>query len=98
MPAYPSTSPVVRSPNGYPYCNVAMYMRALNQPQEPGVTFIFAHARNGMFLPLLNPSKINNGAAMIGKKVCVWTSNSRLHTYKITQVRRHVKSVQSAVG
>ncbi len=95
---YPINLAVVRSPNGYPYCNVAMYMGALNQPQEPGVSFIFAHARTGMFLPLLNASKINNGAAMIGKKVYVWTSNSRLSTYKITQVRRHVKSVQSAVG
>ncbi len=95
---YPINLAVVRSPNGYPYCNVAMFMGALNQPQEPGVTFIFAHARTGMFLPLLNASKINNGAAMIGKKVYVWTSNNRLSTYKITQVRRHVKSVQSAVG
>jgi len=98
VPGYNINLPVVRGPNGYPYCNVAMFMGALNQPQEPGVTFIFAHARTGMFLPLLNASKINNGAAMIGKKVYVWTSNNRLSTYKITQVRRHVKSVQSAVG
>jgi len=98
VPAYNINLAVVRSPNGYPYCNVAMYMGALNQPQEPGVSFIFAHARTGMFLPLLNASKINDGAAMIGKLVYVWTSNSRLSTYKIVQVRRHVKSVQSAVG
>ena len=98
VPNYNINLAVVRGPNGYPYCNVAMYMGALNQPQEPGVSFIFGHARTGMFLPLLNASKINNGAAMIGKKVYVWTSNSRLHTYQITQVRRHVKSVQSAVG
>jgi hypothetical protein len=51
-----------------------------------------------MFLPLLNQSKINNGAGMIGRKVYVWTSNNRLSTYQITQVRRHVKSVQGAVG
>lgn len=98
VPSYGINMPVVRGPNGYPYCNVAMYMGALNQPTEPGVTFIFAHARKGMFLPLLNASKINNGAAMIGKTVYVYTSNSRIHTYKITKVRRHVKSVQSAVG
>jgi hypothetical protein len=98
VPAYGINLAVVRGPNGYPYCNVAMYMGALNQPQEPGVSFIFAHARAGMFLPLLNHSKINDGADMIGRKVYVWTSNSRLHTYQITQVRRHVKSVQNAVG
>ena len=95
---YPINLAVVRGPNGYPYCNVAMYMGALNQPEEPGVSFIFAHARTGMFLPLLNASKVNNGAAMIGKKVYVYTSNSRLSIYQITQVRRHVKSVQNAVG
>jgi sortase family protein len=98
VPSYNINLAVVRGPNGYPYCNVAMYMGALNQPQEPGVSFIFAHARTGMFLPLLNASKINDGAAMVGKKVYVWTSNSKLHTYQITQVRRHVKSVQNAVG
>lgn len=98
VPDYKINLAVVRGPSGYPYCNVAMFMGALNQPQEPGVSFIYAHARTGMFLPLLNASKVNNGAAMVGKTVNVWTSNNRLHTYKIIQVRRHVKSVQSAVG
>jgi hypothetical protein len=98
VPAYGINLAVVRGPSGYPYCNVGMYMSALSQPQEIGVSFIYAHARTGMFLPLLNNSKVNNGAGMIGKKVYVWTSNGRQHTYQITQVRRHVKSVQSAVG
>lgn len=98
IPNYGIDLPVVVGPSGYPYCNVAMYQKILWQPTEPGVSFIFAHARTGMFLPLLNASKINNGAAMIGRLVYVYTSNSMLYTYKITQVRRHVQSVQSAVG
>ena len=98
VPSYNINLAVVRGPNGYPYCNVGMYMGALNQPQEPGVSFIFGHARSGMFLPLLSQSRVNNGAGMIGRTVRVWTSNSRLHTYQITQVRRHVRSVQNAVG
>jgi hypothetical protein len=77
---------VVRSPNGYPYCNVAMYMGALNQPTEPGVTFIYAHARKGMFLPLLNEWNQNRGSQMIGMKVYVWTSNNIRHTYVIDKV------------
>ena len=77
---------VVRSPNGYPYCNVAMYMGALNQPTEPGVSFIYAHARTGMFLPLLKEWNQNRGAQLIGKRVYVWTSNSMLHTYVIDKV------------
>ncbi len=77
---------VVRSPSGYPYCNVAMYMGALNQPTEPGVSFIYAHARTGMFLPLLNEWLQNRGSQMIGMKVYVWTSNNVRHTYVIDKV------------
>jgi len=98
IPNYSIDLPVVPGPSGYPYCNVAMYQKILWQPTEPGVTFIFAHARKGMFLPLLTASKINNGAAMIGKLVYVYTSDSMMYTYKITQVRRHQKSIQGAVG
>jgi hypothetical protein len=78
---------VVRGPSGYPYCNVAMYSGALNQPTEPGVTFIYAHARKGMFLPLLNQWNKNRGADMIGMSVYVYTSNSRVHRYVIDKVR-----------
>jgi hypothetical protein len=98
LPSYKINLPVVAGPSGYPYCNVAMYQKILWQPTEPGVTFIFAHARTGMFLPLLTASKINNGAAMIGKLVYVYTSDSMVYTYKIVQVRRHQKSIQSAIG
>ena len=90
--------PVVRGPNAYPYCNVAMYQPIMWQPSEPGVTFIYAHARTGMFLPILTASKINNGAAMVGKLVYVYTSNSLMYTYRITKVDRHVTSIQWAVG
>jgi hypothetical protein len=90
--------PVIRGPSGYPPCRVAMYIRELHQPREPGVTLIFAHARTGMFLPLLTRSKINNGASLIGMKVRVYTSDSKVSTYQIISVRRHVTSIQSAVG
>jgi len=97
IPGYDINLPVVKGPNGYPYCNVAMYMRNLYQPTEPGVTFIYAHARTGMFLPLLNASKKNDGAAMIGKVVYVYTSKSMRYTYRITKVRRHVRDISSAL-
>ena len=88
--------PVIRPPSGYPPCKVAMYMRELMQPREPGVSLIYAHARTGMFLPLLTRSRINNGASLIGLKVKVYTSDSRVSTYQIISVRRHVTSIQSA--
>jgi hypothetical protein len=87
---------VMKGPSGYPPCKVAMYQRELMQPREPGVSLIYAHARTGMFLPLLTRSKINNGASLIGMKVKVYTSDSRVSTYQIVSVRRHVTSLQSA--
>ena len=35
IPAYDINLPVVKGPNGYPLCNVAMYMRSLYQPPSP---------------------------------------------------------------
>ena len=98
IPYYHIHLPVVKGPSGYPYCNVAMYLADLYQPTEPGVTYLYAHARKGMFLPLLNASKVNNGAKMIGKTIYVWTSASVRYTYRITKVRRHVRSIQSALS
>jgi hypothetical protein len=90
--------PVIRGPSGYPPCNVAMFMPPLSQPREPGVTMLYAHARSGMFLPLLNASKVNDGASLIGKYVKVYTSDNAVHTYQVTEVRRHVTNVQPAAG
>ena len=44
---------VVRGNAGYPYCNVAMYLPSLSQPGFGQATYLYAHAREGMFLPLL---------------------------------------------
>jgi sortase (surface protein transpeptidase) len=67
-----------------------MYLSALSQPGEAGPTMVYAHARTGMFLSLLNASKINSGIAMIGMVVKVWTTNNKLYTYQVTSVVRHV--------
>lgn len=80
---------VVQRGYAFPWCNVAMYMARLGQPGEAGVSFIYAHARAGMFLPLLNASIVNNGSRLLGAKVYVWTSDDRLYTYEITRVLRH---------
>jgi hypothetical protein len=98
IPHYGIDLPVIKAPSGYPPCGVAMWLRELYQPTEPGVTYIFGHARKGMFLPLLSASKVNSGAAMIGRTVYVYTNNAVRHKYTITQVRRHVDSIQSAFG
>jgi hypothetical protein len=80
--------PVIRGPAGYPLCHVAMYLASAAQPREPGTTFIFAHGRTGMFLPLLTSWRINRGASLIGRTIRVWTSDSYVSYYRITTVSR----------
>ena len=98
IPALKIDLPIVKPGSGYPLCNVAMYIQELSQPREAGVTLIYAHARMGMFLPLLERSRINNGASLIGATVKVWTSNDLVSTYRITAVRRHVRSLDGVFG
>jgi hypothetical protein len=84
--------PVIRPSNGYPACNVAMYYGdpRLGQPGEGKAVYLYAHARTGMFLPLLTASKVANGNKMKGMIVEVWTNDDQRFLYVITQVLRHV--------
>ena len=93
IPALGIDLPVVTSPPNehFPLCNVAEYLvlgRALAYPGLPQATYLYAHARTGMFLPLLTQSQVNNGAAMIGMWVEVYTDDNQRHVYEISQVIR----------
>ena len=91
--------PVIQQPGGpnaFPPCNVAMYLQELHQPGQPGATYLYAHARTGMFLPILTASQINNGQAMLGMLVQVYTSDDQLYLYEVTEVRRHVTTLDAA--
>ena len=88
--------PGVRPPSGYPFCNVAMYYPTLSQPREGGVSLLYAHARAGMFLPLLERSRVNDGASLLGTTILVWTSDDLVSTYQIVMVRRHVTTLSPA--
>jgi hypothetical protein len=87
--------PVVRPPSGFPYCNVAMYLDIFSQPGLPGATYIFAHARTGMFLPLLTASQHNNGKSMLNMFVQVYTSDDMVFYYRVIAVRRHYPADRS---
>lgn len=94
--------PVVElpAPPGLPYCNVANRWwdeGVFVAPGLPGATYILAYPRPGMFLPLLQASQVNNGQALIGMKVEVYTSADWLFTYSITAVHRHVVATNSHV-
>jgi sortase family protein len=75
---------IVKGNTGYPFCNVAMYLPQLSQPGFNKATYLYAHAREGMFLPLLKTKSFDQR----GLVVEVWTSDDWLYKYKITQVRR----------
>ena len=90
--------PVIDQPaGGFPACNVALIYqdRRLGQPGEGRATYVYAHARTGMFLPLLTQSKVSNGNRMLGMVVEVWTSDDQRFLYVITQVRRHVHTADA---
>jgi hypothetical protein len=76
--------PIVRGNAGYPYCDVAMYLPVLSQPGFGKATYLYAHAREGMFLPLLR----TRARDQRGKIVEVWTSDDWLYRYEITKVLR----------
>jgi len=91
--------PVVRQPDpDYPACDVAMYHEALGQPGQGRATYLYAHARTGMFLPILDASKVDNGAVMFGMIVEVYTSDDQLFLYEVTEVRRHQLDLDDAVA
>jgi hypothetical protein len=92
--------PIVKPPGGadsYPLCDVAMYIQELGQPGEGRATYLYAHARTGMFLPILDASLVQNGKSMLGMVVEVWTSDDQRFLYEITEVRRHQLTLDDAI-
>lgn len=85
----PVISGDVQPPPSYPFCDVAAYVTRFSQPYEPGVTYISAHAQNGMFLPLLQAERADNAQSLIGREIDVYTSDGQMFTYKVDQVVLH---------
>ena len=78
-----------QGPDQYPPCDVALYHTAFGQPGQGTTVYLYAHAREGMFLPLLRASERRNGGELIGELVQVFTSDARVHVYQVTRVKRH---------
>jgi hypothetical protein len=95
IPALRIDLPVVKPPNDpdhFPYCNVAEYLPQLSQPGYPGTTYLYAHARTGMFLPLLETAD----RAMLGMLVQVYTNDNQVYLYEVTRVLRSQTSLDIA--
>ena len=92
--------PVIKGPSGYPPCDVAMYLvdpadpPRIGQPGQGRATYIFGHAREGMFLPLLK----TKAAGLRGNVVEVWTSDDMLFRYEIVAVRRNQFTLEDALN
>src|SRR3954453_22695230 len=98
VPALNIDLPVVKGNDGYPYCNVAMYLHTANseardafgQPGEGRATYLYAHARDGMFGPIYQIAMVrHNPKRFLGMIVQVYTSDDRLYLYEITEYRLH---------
>ena len=80
----------------YPLCNVAMYIQELHQPGSGKATYIYAHARDGMFGPIYERAiqkKSGGPKSMVGMLVQVYTNDDLLFEYEITQVKLHQLSL-----
>ena len=102
VPALGIDLAITKSPPAgvYPYCNVAMaFGKPLGQPGQNRATYLFAHARTGMFGPIYELTMVKRTPnTMVGMLVNVYTSDSKLHVYKITRVLPHQLSLNAAVA
>ena len=104
VPALKIDLPVVGGPNGYPFCNVAMYIDGLGKPLmdlgRPGrgmATYLFAHARDGMFGPIYELAiQKHQPEKMLGMIVQVYTDDDKLYLYEIDKVLLHQLNLDSA--
>jgi len=93
--------PIVKPAGGadaYPWCDVAMYIQELGQPGQGRAIYLYAHARTGMFLSILDASLVQNGKSMLGMVVEVWSSDDQRFLYEITEVRRHQLDLDDAIN
>lgn len=95
--------PIVRARGGataYPQCDVAMYIQELAQPGSGRATYLYAHARDGMFGPIYERAILKRSggpASMIGMIVEVYTSDDVVHEYTIREVRLHQLTLDDAI-
>ncbi|HEY3333638.1 MAG TPA: hypothetical protein VGK16_00265 [Candidatus Limnocylindrales bacterium] len=111
VPALDIDLPVIAGNDGYPYCNVAMYLTtnnkksdpakddAFGQPGEGRATYIYSHARDGMFGPIYKlaiQSRTPN--KMLGMVIQVYTSWNRVYLFEVRSVRLHITSLDKAMA
>ena len=81
----------------FPYCDVAERLDYYTVPGNNWVTYLYAHARPGMFGGLLVASW-KPDSYLMGAKVLVYTSDDLVYTYEVTEIHRHQKYTSFAVA
>jgi len=101
IPALKIDLPIVKPVGGsntYPQCNVAMYIKELHQPGQGGATYLYAHARDGMFGPIYHlATEVRKPQKMLNMIVQVYTSDDQVFEYYVTQVLLHQTSLNDAL-
>jgi len=90
-------------PSAYPACNVAMYLldSRIGQPGSGKASYIYAHARDGMFGPIYERAiqKQHGGPkSMVGMIVQVYTNDDLMFEYQITKVLLHQLSLDAPLS
>jgi hypothetical protein len=93
--------PVIKPKGGsstYPQCNVAMYIQdaPFAQPGSGRSTYIYAHARDGMFGPIYERAILRQHGgpnSMKGMAVEVYTSDDQLFLYEVSTIKLHQLSL-----
>jgi hypothetical protein len=107
VPALKIDLPVIKGNDGYPLCNVAMYLHTSNdasrdafgQPGEGRATYLYAHARDGMFGPIYELAiEKKNARKMLGMVVQLYTSDFKLYLYEIREYRLHVTNLDGPLS
>jgi hypothetical protein len=85
----------------YPQCDVAMYIQELSQPGNGRATYLYAHARDGMFGPIYERAILGahgGPSSMISMMVQVYTSDDLMWVYEVTDVRLHQLNLDDAIA
>lgn len=102
VPALRIDLPVIKPAGGadtYPQCNVAMYIQQLHQPGQGGATYLYAHARDGMFGPIYELAMVKKKPnTMKGMLVEVYTIDDLLFSYQVVEVRLHQLNLNDALN
>jgi hypothetical protein len=71
----------------FPLCDVSEFLTSFGRPGGSGVTVLYAHARPGMFGPLLHTELV--GGNFVGREILIDTADGLLYHYKVVKAYTH---------